>query len=257
MFIAAKILWFLLSPFTWLMTLLFLAVFTKHARNKKRYLLASLIVVILFSNSWILKSLQYQFQSPPIPMSANEKYEYGIVLGGMSKYDRVNKEAYFNNSSDRFIQTALLYKKGHIKKIIVSGGQNGLFKEDDFIEALFIAKNLKDLGVRETDLLIESLSKNTIENATFSKKILDNAGGTTTKTVLITSAFHMPRATETFIQKGFDIRPYPCSFGILASDVKFDTMDLLPSGGAMDGWSGLFRELFGRAFLRLKAFFRS
>lgn len=255
MFIAAKILWFLISPFTWLITLIFLAVFSKHPRNKKRYLLASLIVIVVFSNSWILKSLQYRFQSPPIPMSVNEKYEYGIVLGGMSKYDRVNKKAYFNISSDRFIQTALLYKKGHIKKIIISGGQNGLFKEDDFVEAIFIAKNLKELGVPESDMLIEPLSKNTMENAAFSKKILDSAGGTITKTVLITSAFHMPRATETFIQEGFDIRPYPCSFGILPSDVRFEPTDLLPSGGAMDGWGGMFRELFGRAFLKIKAFF--
>ncbi len=255
MFIAAKILWFLLSPFNWLVALLMLAVFTKNTKNKKRYLLASVVVLWVFSNGWILTSLQYRFQSPPMPMSANERYEYGIVLGGMSKYDRVNKKAYFNMSSDRFIQTVMLHKKGHIKKIIVSGGQNGMFKEDDFVEAEFIANNLRDLGVPAGDLLIESRSRNTIENAQFSKKILASAGGTKTKTVLITSAFHIPRATATFVQEGFDIRPYPCAFGILADDVKFDAAALLPSGGVMDGWSGMFRELLGRAYLKVKALF--
>lgn len=255
MFIAAKILWFLLSPFTWLFMLTILALFTKNAKKKKRIAVITVVIMLLFSNTWLLRSLQYGFQAPPDPMKPGENYEYGVVVGGMTSYDRVNKVAHFNMSSDRFIQTALLYKRGQIKKIIVSGGQNGLFREDDFVEAAFVARHLIELGIPAVDLLLETRSRNTIENARFSKKLLDSAGGTNTKTVLITSAFHMPRAMATFEQEGFAVRPYPCAFGILPSDVKFDADALLPSGGAMDGWSGFFREMTGRAYLRIRSLF--
>jgi uncharacterized SAM-binding protein YcdF (DUF218 family) len=100
-----------------------------------------------------------------MPMEANEKYEIGVLLGGITSYDRVNKAGHFNMSSDRFIQTALLYKTGHIKKIIASGGRNGMFLEDNFREAEFIAKNLVDLGIPKEDILIEGNSKTTHDNA--------------------------------------------------------------------------------------------
>ena len=102
----------------------------KNEKLKRKLSYVLLGLVIFFSNPWILNTLQYPFHAPPMPMRANEQYELGVVLGGMTSYDRVNKEGHFNMSSDRFIQTALLYKKGHIKKIIASGGQNGMFKEE-------------------------------------------------------------------------------------------------------------------------------
>jgi uncharacterized SAM-binding protein YcdF (DUF218 family) len=130
-------------------------------------------------------------------------YEIGIVLGGITSYDRTTKEGYFNISSDRFIQTALLYKKGNIKKILVSGGQNGIIKEDDFSESAFIKSKLIDLGIPEQDILIEEVSRNTIENAKFCKQVLQQTNLDNNTIVLITSAFHMQRAKYIFEQEGF------------------------------------------------------
>jgi uncharacterized SAM-binding protein YcdF (DUF218 family) len=188
-----------------------------------------------------------------MPMGSNERYRYGIVLGGMARYDEVNKRGYFNMSSDRFIQTALLYKKGHIEKIIVSGGPNGMEMKDDFREADFLAKNLVDLGIPAADILVENKSRNTVENARFTKRVLDSVGGTSTKSVLITSAFHIPRAVKTFEMEGIAVRPYPCAFSILPSHIVFDAGSLLPSAGALDAWGGFFKELLGRLYLNIKA----
>jgi uncharacterized SAM-binding protein YcdF (DUF218 family) len=185
-------------------------------------------------------------------MQANEHYDLGIVLGGMTSYDRVNKEGHFNISSDRFIQVALLYKKGHIKKIIASGGQNGMFLEDNFREADFIAENLIALGVPASDIMIENKSRNTVENAAFSKQLIDQHGGIASKAVLITSAFHIPRAKETFEQAGIQVRPYPCAFSILPSATIFTAASLLPSSGTLDGWGGIIREMLGRVYLRVR-----
>ena len=182
-------------------------------------------------------------------MNANERYEVGIVLGGYTSYDKVNKAGHFNMSSDRFIQGAWLYKKGFIKKIIVSGGQNGFNNEDDFVEAEFVASILKDLGVPSSDIFIEGNSRNTIENAAFSYKILDSLGLKKNKVVLITSAFHMPRAKETFEKAGFNVRPYPCAFSILPSSIRFSIDSIIPAAWAFDAWGGFLKEMVGRAYL--------
>lgn len=229
------------------------AILTKKEQKRKRLLVTSLVALIIFSNNWLISLVQHQLHAPPMPMHADERYDLGIVLGGMTSYDRVNKEGHFNMSSDRFIQVALLYKKGHIKQILVSGGQNGIFLEDDFREADFIAKNLIDLGIPASDIIIENKSRNTIENAAYSKQLIDQNGGLKTKAVLITSAFHIPRARETFEQAGVKVRPYPCAFSILPSATIFSPASLLPSSGTLDGWGGIVRELFGRLYLSLKS----
>jgi uncharacterized SAM-binding protein YcdF (DUF218 family) len=252
MFIIGKILYFFLSPFVWVFILVILTALAKTENKRKKLAGIALAILLFFSNPWLINNLQYPFHAPPMPMAASERYDVGIVLGGMTSYDRVNKQGHFNMSSDRFIQTALMYKKGHIKKIIASGGQNGMFSEDNFMEADFIAKNLIDLGIPAEDIWIENQSKNTIENALFSKKIIDSNGGLKTKAVLITSAFHIPRATLSFEQAGIAVRPYPCAFSILPSATSFNAASMIPASWAMESWGSFFRELIGMTYLKLK-----
>lgn len=253
MIILSKILSSFLSPFVWTMALLVAALLAKHPKKRNRISIAAFLLLLLFSNGWLLTVLQARFHAQPMPMSVHEKYTYGIVLGGMARYDETSKQGYFNMSSDRFIQTALLYKKGHIQKIIVSGGPNGTETKDDFREADFLAKNLVDLGIPPDAILVENTSRNTIENARFTKRILDSVGGDYTKSVLITSAFHIPRAVKTFEMEGIAVRPYPCAFSILPSHLVFDAGSLLPAAGVLDAWGGFFKEMLGRAYLSINA----
>jgi uncharacterized SAM-binding protein YcdF (DUF218 family) len=252
MFWIGKAIGILLHPLLWVLCLIVLAVFTKHEKRKSIFLFSSLIVAFFFSNIWIITNLMLPFHDPPLPMQDTEKYETGILLGGITSYDRTNKEGYFNISSDRFIQTALLYKKGHIKKILVSGGQNGLLKEDDFSEAAFIKKNLTNLGIPANDILTEDGSRNTIENAMFCKSILKANGFDNKKPiVLITSAFHMQRARVIFEEQGFKIRIYPCAISILPGAGKFKPHYLIPSTNAMDWWQTFLKELTGRLYFAI------
>lgn len=253
MFIISKIISFFFSPFVWIILIITWSIITKSEKKRKKLLTVSLILLLIFSNNWLSSIVQYPLHAPPMPMQGDERYDLGIVLGGMTSYDRVNKEGHFNMSSDRFIQVALLYKKGHIKKILASGGQNGMFLEDNFREADFIAENLIDLGIPPSDIIIENKSRNTIENAAYSKQLIDQHGGLKTKAVLITSAFHIPRAKETFEQAGISVRPYPCAFSILPSATKFGPTSLLPSSGTLDGWGSIMREALGRIYLKLRS----
>lgn len=251
MFILSKIIGLILNPFLWIIALSLFAFYQRQDKKRKKLYAVVLLMTLFFSNPWLISSIQYPFHTPPMPMHANEKYEVGVVLGGYTSYDKVNKAGHFNMSSDRFIQAAWLYKKGFIKKIIVTGGQNGFTHEDNFIEAEFVASNLKDLGIPPSDIYVENKSRNTIENAELSYKILDSLGLKKNKVVLITSAFHMPRAMETFIKAGYNIRPYPCAFSILPSSIRFSIDSIIPAAWAFDAWGGFLREMVGRIYLKV------
>lgn len=251
MFWIGKVIGVLLHPLRWIIILLAISVFSKNVKRKSLFAIATLLSFVFFSNSWIITNLMAPFHDPPNPMKANEKYEIGILLGGITNYDRSSKEGYFNISSDRFIQTALLYKKGYIRNILVSGGQNGIFKEDNFSEAGFIKKHLMDLGIPPENILIEETSKNTIENAKFCKDILKKNKMDNKSVVLITSAFHMQRAKTIFEQEGYKIRPFPCAFSILPGATNFKLHHLLPTTKAMDWWHIFLKELIGQLYYKM------
>jgi uncharacterized SAM-binding protein YcdF (DUF218 family) len=248
MFWIGKAIGIILHPLIWIIVLLAIAMLTKNIKRKKSFLLVAFITTLLFSNIWIINNLIAPFHDPPQPMKRGEIYELGIVLGGITSYDRITKEGYFNISSDRFIQTALLYKEGHIKKILVSGGQNGLIKEDNFSEAGFIKNKLIALGVPSNDILVEELSRNTIENAQFSKQILQQKNLTNNTIVLITSAFHMQRAKLIFEEQGYKLRTYPCAISILPGSTKFKPHYIIPSTNAFDSWQTLLKEVAGKVY---------
>jgi uncharacterized SAM-binding protein YcdF (DUF218 family) len=249
MFIITKIIGLILNPFLWIITVSVVAIYQRQHKLRKKLYAIVLFMMLFFSNPWLITRLQYPFHTPPMPMSTNERYEVGVVLGGYTSYDRVNKAGHFNMSSDRFIQATWLYKKGFIKKIIVTGGQNGFTNDDDFVEAEFVASTLKDLGIPSSDIFVEGNSRNTIENAEYSYKILDSLGLKKSKVMLITSAFHMPRARETFEKAGFIIRPYPCAFSILPSSIRFSVDSIIPAAWAFDAWGGFLKEMVGRVYL--------
>lgn len=226
---------------------------TRAEKKRKKILGITLVLIYIFSNPLLLNFAQYPLHAPPMPVDKNERYELGIILGGITRYDPINKKGYFNFSSDRFIQTALLYKQGHIKKILVCGGQNGFIKYKNFTEAGFIADNLIKLGIPAKDIVLEDRSRTTLENAAFAKKIIDSTGILKGKALLITSSFHIPRAVETFESAGIAVRPYPCAFSILPSSISPGLEDLIPDPGVMGSWSGLIKELMGLLYLRIKA----
>ena len=57
---------------------------------------------------------------------------------------------------------------------------------------------------------MDDKSRNTAENAAFSKQICEHQGWT--KPILVTSAFHMSRSVRFFAREGLDVTPYPCDY---------------------------------------------
>ena len=81
-------------------------------------------------------------------------------------------------------------------------------------EATGAASMLTDMGVAPDRLILEAGARDTYENAVYLKAELDRLGllGPGKRWVLITSAYHMPRAIASFRQAGFDVEPWPVDY---------------------------------------------
>lgn len=208
-FYLSKILLFLLTPLVWLLIIFAWAIFTKKPKLKKALYISSFSLLILFSNTFLVDELYRAWEIKAISYDEIiEPYDYGIVLGGMITYDSKVDRIIAIKSFDRIVQTMELYKKGKIKKIFISGGSGSLL-ETEFYEAKMLKDYLVRMGIAETDILQESESRNTRENAVFTQETLDSLPNSkNNKYLLITSAIHMKRALACYKKVGMEVDPF-------------------------------------------------
>lgn len=250
MFVIGKIIGLFLHPFYWIVAIIVIALTRKDVFLKKRWLLIAGLSALFFSNSWFINKLHLSWQTERREFAAGESHVCGILLGGYAGWDAKGRAAYFNGSSDRFLETVRLYKMGHIRKILLTGAA-GQLMSTDFVESDFAKATLLELGVPAADIFTERRSRNTFENAEFSKVLMDSMG-VKGSCVLITSAMHMPRASLIFRKAGVDVRPYPCAYTIVPEDGRLTLESMVPNAHAFDLWDVYLRELAGFLAARLK-----
>jgi uncharacterized SAM-binding protein YcdF (DUF218 family) len=226
------------------------AAFSRKLHIRTRLAVTALVMLFLFTNPLIINRLFTAYQPPPVRLKRGETYEAGILLGGFVSYDRYHSTPYFNASSDRFIQTLLLYKEGHIRKIIVSGG-DAVFAGDGYREADYVVEKLRAAGVEQTDILADREARNTIENSRNAGRIADSAGFKGPY-LLITSAFHMPRALSIFRGEGLEVSPYPCAYMVLHGESGFNWKSFTPSAKSLDLWQMYLKEQLGKIYYTLR-----
>ncbi len=249
-FILSKILAFLITPLVWVIALLLLAIFSKNERRKKRSLLLSAVLLVFFSNNFVFDEFMHAWEIEPTPLTAlDSTYDVGIVLGGMLRYDQKFDRLQFDRGSDRLLQAIELYKNGRIKKILFSGG-SGSILIPEAKEAFYAKRFLLTLGITEEDIIIESESRNTKENAEFTKKILVEKFPQG-KFLLITSAFHMRRAMGCFTKAGIATTPYSTDRFTGPRKFAFDHL-IIPNIDALFGWHTLIHEFTGYVVYKLR-----
>jgi len=251
MYILSKIIGDLIDPLLWVVFIMAWALATRSAIRRKKLLAAGFILLLVFSNGWLIKNLTAAWQWKPVTLAAENKYKVGVLLGGMSGYDKRDLKGYFNHASDRFIQTLRLYKTGHIEKILITGGQANPFPEHDLRESDFLTESLVEMGIPREHIINERNARNTIENAKLTRGHLDSMG-VRDSVLLITSAAHMPRSARIFAAEGIPFRAYPCDYYVKPSGSRFGWSSLKPSNDAFVQWKSLLHEITGVVFVMLK-----
>lgn len=235
---ASSILSFLLSPFTWILILLIIPGLIK--KNKKIYRLAALFVFIIFSNQWIFDWSIQHWQAQPVPVPQLKKYSTGIVLGGFASPD-ADGNGFFNETSDRFIETEKMYRLGIIQHILISGG-NGKTDNENFREGDWAKKQFQIMGIPDSVIFVEDRSDDTYDNAVYAKEMLDSLK-LSPPYLLITSAVHIPRASLIFKNAGLLTDPFPCNYTEGRGIFKFS--DIVPKASVLAGWEPLLKEVAG------------
>ena len=242
-FILSKIFVYFLYPFTWLLGLFVTSFLVKKLKVKKWLLRVMLIIFIVFSNSFIFDSIISLWEAPAKSLAdIQPQYDYGVVLGGMITEDFEHHKIVPQVSIDRLLQTIVLYKKGRIKKIFISGGSGSMI--DSTSESIYLREYLIDIGIPSQDILYEANSRNTHENAVETYRVLC-PDSIQPKVLLITSAFHIRRAEACFKKVGFkhiDTFPVTNFHGTFRHDFYYL---FVPNVEIMSKWNFLIKEWVG------------
>ncbi len=164
-----------------------------------------------------------------------------ILLGGGATLDTPNLSAKGHLSpiaANRLLTCVQLYHRLQLP-IIVTGGQ--VYKTTGR-EALIARKILLDLEVPNDKIIIEADSLNTTQNALNVKQILNQRRFR--QPILITSAFHLPRAVRQFQKVEIDVIPFPADYHGNVS-FRFSSRQLIPSAAALNEVSLALKEYLG------------
>ena len=201
--------------------------------------LTGLILAIFPVGKWMYGVLEDRF--PPY-RSLQAQVDGIIVAGGIVNpvltVDR--GQVSIGGGAERLFAMAALAKKYPQAKLIFTGGSGTLLHQDKK-EAHFVGPLLDQLGVAPGRVIFEDQSRNTAENVTFSLPLAKPKAGETW--LLVTSAFHMPRAVGAFRKAGWDVTPYPVDYktrGETEPPLQFNFAHGMGSlGGALHEYVGL------------------
>jgi len=250
-FIASKILSFIIQPVVWFIVLLCTSFFSKKAKVKKRFLLISIISLVLFSNTYLFNCVSYVWETKAVnPTLIRDTFEVAVVLGGVASYDEINNLTQFHSNSDRILNILPLYFDGRVKKILLSGGSGKL--DQDEVEAEVLAEYLLRIGVAAEDLILEVNSKNTYENALYSAEILHKQFPNQ-KILLSTSSTHMRRALACFEKQEIDCIAF--SVDQTNNYLAFELSDLfIPNTDILNKWYWLMHEFIGHLSYKMRGY---
>jgi uncharacterized SAM-binding protein YcdF (DUF218 family) len=216
---------------------------TRFKRAGKRLVIASLILLAVAGFSPIGSVLAHVLESRFPRWDATRGLPDGIiVLGGAISpgLSREYGEPVVGIDAGRVLAIAKLARAFPNARIVYSGGDPTLLG-NGWAEANFVYPLLDGFGIPRTRVELESRSRNTVENAVFTKDLVKPKPGE--RWLLVTSAQHMPRAVGCFLRIGFPVEAYPVAWrtrlrGSLMPETGFGN-GLMQLDFASHEWIGL------------------
>ena len=267
------------SPAFYVFLLIVAAWLCRHRKRWKWTFAALALFFALFFSLEPIYEIAAKKWSEGYPWSVpkGKTYQYGIVLGGFSYWERNRPE--FGGNADRLTEGIQLYHKGIIRKLIIASDGSIIQREDPTKQSgnpAAMTDYLVRLGIPRQDVILETKATTTHENAVFIKSLLDehakraiqvssskfqveppslskksslsreDLGGSL---LLITTSTHMRRALMAFQQEGITADPYVTDCIV---KVKGKEGYWLPSLHVIRDWQSLIHEFIGYASYRLR-----
>jgi uncharacterized SAM-binding protein YcdF (DUF218 family) len=211
-FMLSKILGFFAAPsnlFISVGLLGLLLLCTRFTRLSSWLIVTSLVLLAVAGLSPLGNALILPLEDRFPPWDPSHGAPDGIVvLGGAISpgVSDARDSVALDEAAERITATAELARRYPDARIIFSGGSGSLLEREG-PEALFAVRELQALGVAHDRIIAEEQSRNTIENAAFSRLFANPKPGE--RWLLVTSAYHMPRAMAAFRAVDFPVEAYP------------------------------------------------
>ncbi len=215
MFYASKLLSALTQPLAWVLLLLLVALFMFRRRpvGARRALTAALTVLLVVGWLPLPNVLLRQFENrTQVPGGSLQPYAGIVLLGGAIEPPHLTEgrgQISLNEAAERMtVPVALMRQYPHLE-LLFTGGESGLLVEGTSA-ATSAQRFFRSLGVGDQRVIYESAARTTYENAVLSAAMpgVDKAR----PWLLVTSAWHMPRALATFRAAGWNVTPYPVDY---------------------------------------------
>lgn len=224
-FYMSKIGYFLIQPSNFLAAMLLVSVILLFRTRFRR--LATVLVIFgscgLFvcgfspAANWLILPLEDRFPKP----QALGTYDGVIVLGGSvdTIVSGVRGEPVLTTSAERLTIAARLARALPDTRIIHTGG-HGVILAAQATESEIAADLFQDFGIAESRVVLEDESRNTWENAVFTRDLLKPQAGQSW--LLVTSAYHMPRSMGVFRAAGWSgLTAYPVDYRTRGAEDRF------------------------------------
>jgi uncharacterized SAM-binding protein YcdF (DUF218 family) len=248
----SKLLHLLAQPLNGVLALLLLSMLLKwlHPAHADKPVAVALVWLLLLGCVPLSDALLRQLEDQYVEIAPDADlggYAGVVVLGGAMESGRVSEHhlhPLLNDSAERMTVAVSLRQRSPGLRLVFSGGEGELFgsgpNEAERARRFFVS-----MGVPKEALALELGSHNTYENAVFTRAL---AGVDIRKPwLLMTSAWHMPRALATFQKAGWNVTPYPVDFRTGGS-APWSSYSL---GTGAQHWELLLHEWLGIAAYRL------
>ena len=240
-----KIFPLIISPLIFIIAIIILGIIFK---SRKLSLFGMTLLIFcslpIVSNKLIFY-LEYKYE--PKNISTLNNADGIIVLSGMLNTIKTS-EGYkyeFTNAVDRFFSGIELMKNNKAPLLVLTRGtvpwSIGV-PEGEYLKNIAI-----EFGIRENQILLTKNVQNTEQEAKAVKEIFPDED---INLILVTSAFHMPRAVKVFEANDLNVITFPVDFR--RKNTKFTILDLIPSASSLAKTSHFIKEMIGRFYYKLK-----
>ena len=240
-----KILPFFISPIFFIILLILIGIFL----NSKRISIFTLIITItlsmpFFSNN-LIHFLERDYRLKKIDLMPDA--DAIVVLSGMVRIINAKQGLHYEwtDASDRIFAGIELLKKGKSPKLVLTQGKLPWSLGEP--EGSFLKKVAINQGVDAEKIILTGKVENTEQEAFQTARLLVKSNPTI---ILVTSAFHMPRAKQVFEAAGLNVEPFAVDF---RQETRVLTViDFIPTAEALKDTSFFLREMVGRVFYAFK-----